>query len=47
MANTIEVPDELILPTPKDDRERDLFNALQDAHRQITIALIKINSLLP
>lgn len=43
----VEIPGELILPEPRDERERDLFNALQDNQRQMISALLKISSLLP
>lgn len=34
-----EVPEDLILPLPNNNREQDIFMVLQDAHRQIAIAL--------
>lgn len=42
----VEIPGDLILPEPRNDRERQIFLALQDQHRQIIAALIKISSLL-
>ncbi len=35
----IEVPEDLILPAPRDKHEEDLYNALQNAHRQLANAL--------
>jgi hypothetical protein len=42
----IEIPEDLILPEPRDDRERQIFNALQDAHRQLSIALRTIAEII-
>lgn len=47
MANQIEIPDDIILPEPRDERERQLFNGIRDWTTQIRIALDKINELLP
>lgn len=35
----IELPNEMILPTPINDREIELFKALQDAYRNISLTL--------
>ena len=42
----VDIPGDLILPEPKNDRERDIFNAIQDAFRQQNIALRQISELL-
>lgn len=43
----VEIPGELILPPPQNEREREIFLALQEQNRQYLQALIKISSLLP
>lgn len=47
MANSADIPGELILPQPRDEYEKALFLALQEQHRQIIKCLIEINAALP
>lgn len=47
MANTVEIPDDLILPQPRDEHERQLYLAIQDWARQVRIALYKVDESLP
>ncbi len=42
----VEIPGELILPEPRDEKERQLFMTLQDQHRQLIAALSQISALL-
>lgn len=43
----VEVPEDLILPEPKDDHERDTFNAIQDKFLEYKICIEKAISLIP
>lgn len=40
----VEIYDSLILPNPESEKERQLFTALQDAHRNFAIALDSISA---
>lgn len=42
----VQIPGELILPEPRDERERQIFLAIQDQHRAIVIALSQISELI-
>ncbi len=42
----VQIPGELILPEPQNERERQLFLMLQDQHRQIISALSQISELI-
>jgi hypothetical protein len=44
---TIEIPDDMIFPEPRDEKERMLFRALQEYLTQLKQALIEIESKLP
>ena len=43
---TIDIPDSVIFPSPKDDREAELFLTLQDYFTQLRQTLIEIESKL-
>ncbi len=43
----VEIPGELVLPQPRDQQEQELYYALQESHRQMVSALLKISALLP
>lgn len=47
MANQVEIPNDLILPEPRDEHERQVYNNFRDWATQVRIALEKINELLP
>lgn len=43
----VDIPEDLILPEPRDNHERDVFNAIQDKFREYKICLEKAISLIP
>ena len=38
-----EIPGDLILPEPKDEKERELYRTLQDWSKAVIIALLAIS----
>ena len=47
MSNEVEIPSELVLPPPQNEREREIFLALLEHDQKLRVALEKINELLP
>ena len=44
---TIDIPDEIVLPIPKTEAEKELFRILSDHFNQIKQTLIEVESKLP
>lgn len=44
---TIDMPDEVIFPPPRDEQEKQLYRSLQEYFTQLKQALIEIESKLP
>jgi len=44
---TIDIPDEIVLPIPETEKEKELFRILSDHFNQVKQTLIEIESKLP